>query len=413
MNPPRKILAIAAVVIAANLALLLFVFDKRPGRPNPAAAFNEPGDAASGSEDTAVPVKIVPARRGKLVIKLTSPAEAAAEKKTILKAEVSGRIKSLKVREGKRVREGEVLLELDDEEYALRCERAEALRLRYLSDMFLEMQFAGSPDQPDPKALRRAKESEEELQQAGSLFERGLLSKEAFEMAKKKHELVLIETGLKKEAVQASAKGLTQAEIDVKMALLDLGKTKIRAPFSGVITGIRVSPQETVSAGRDLFTLVDISPVRVLARVLESEAGKIRIGQEAELRFIAYPGKIFQGKVDSVSPVIDPEDKTSEVQIIVENRDEQVKPGMHAEAEIAADIYGDRLILPQEALLVRGGRKLVFVAEDGLALWRYIEVGLENEKCVEVLGGVKEGEMVITEGHLTLVHDAKIRVIEQ
>jgi len=401
-----------AVVTAATLASFLIIFEKRTAPPN-SAALKEPAGDASGSEDTAVPVKIVAARRGNLVIKLRSPAEAAADKKIILKAEVSGRIKSLKVKEGKRVQEGDLLVELDDEEYALRFERAEAIRLRYLSEMFLEMQFAGSPVELDPKALGRAQESEQELQRASSLFERRLLSKEALETAKKKHELVLIETGLKKEAVQASAKGLTQAEIDVKMALLDLSKTRIRAPFSGVITGIRVSPQETVSAGRDLFTLVNISPVRVLARVLESEAGKIRTGQEAELRFIAYPGRIFRGKVDAVSPVIDPQDKTSEVQIIVENREEEIKPGMHAEAEIAAEIYQDRLIVPQEALLVRGGKKLVFVAVGGLAKWRYIEVGLENEKYAEVLAGIKEGEMVISEGHFSLVHDAKIQVIEQ
>lgn len=412
MNTPRKILAITAVVIITNLGLFLFVFDKRPG-PNPAAPGKEPAGTASSGEDTASPVKIVPVRRGKLVITLKSPGEAVAEKKIALKAEVSGRIKNLNIKEGKHVREGEVLLELEDEEYALRFERAEALRLRYLSEMFLEMQFAGSRKELDPKALERVRKSEEELLWAGSLFEKRLLSKEGFEKAKKKHELVLIETGMKKEAVQASAKGLTQAEIDVKIALLDLDKTRIRAPFSGVITGIMVSSQETVSASRDLFTLVDVSPIKILARVLETEAGKIRAGQEADLRFIAYPGKIFRGKVDAVSPVIDPGDKTCEVHIIVENREEQIKPGMHAEVEIAADIYRDRLIVPQEALLVRGGRKLVFVAKESLAKWRYIEVGLENEDYAEVLDGVKEGEMVITEGHLTLVHDAKIQVIKQ
>jgi multidrug efflux pump subunit AcrA (membrane-fusion protein) len=98
------------------------------------------------------------------------------------------------------------------------------------------------------------------------------------------------------------------------------------------------------------------------------------------------------------------------VHIAVENPQEEIKPGMHAEVEIAADIYKDRLLVPQEAVLVRGGRKLVFAVEEGLAKWRYIEVGLENKDYAEVLDGVKEGEMVIVEGHFTLAHDARVQV---
>ena len=85
---------------------------------------------------------------------------------------------------------------------------------------------------------------------------------------------------------------------------------------------------------------------------------------------------------------------------------------MHAEVEIAAEIYEDCLLIPQEAVLVRGGRKMAFVVEDGLAKWRYIQVGHENDDYAEVLEGIKEGEMVIIEGHITLAHDAPVRIVE-
>jgi multidrug efflux pump subunit AcrA (membrane-fusion protein) len=84
--------------------------------------------------------------------------------------------------------------------------------------------------------------------------------------------------------------------------------------------------------------------------------------------------------------------------------------------EIAADIYKDRLIVPQNAVLVRNGRKLVFVVEGPLAKWRYVEIGLENEKAAEILPstepgwGVQPGEQVIVEGHFSLAHDAKVVV---
>jgi RND family efflux transporter MFP subunit len=218
----------------------------------------------------------------------------------------------------------------------------------------------------------------------------------------------LIEAGLKKEEVMAASKGLTQAEIDVKTAELDLAKTKITAPFAGIITEIKVSPGEHLEPGRDLFTLVNISEIKVLAKVLESEVGKMRVGREVDLRFSAYPDKVFKGAVEAISPVVNPEDKTCAVHVVVENPQEEIKPGMHAEVEIAAEVYKDRLLVPQEAVLVRGGRKLVFVVEEGLAKWRYIEVGLENESYAEVLDGVKDGENVIVEGHFTLAHDARV-----
>jgi RND family efflux transporter MFP subunit len=345
-------------------------------------------------------------------MRLESPGEAFTEKMIVLKSEVSGNIKGLNVKEGRHVRAGEILVEIDDQEYRLRWERAEALRLKYLSDLLLDKQFAPPEKVADPAAAERVKKAEQDFSKAGSLYGKGMISREEFEKAKRAYESLLIESGAKQEEVMAAAKGLTQAEIDAQIAELELERTKIRAPFAGIISDIRVSPQENISAGRELFTLVDISQIKVQAKVLESEIGKMKVGYEAALRFSAYPGKTFKGHVEAVSPIVNPEDRTCAVHIAVDNPQEEIKPGMHAEVEIAADIYKDRLLVPQEAVLVRGGRKLVFAVEEGLAKWRYIEVGLENKDYAEVLDGVKEGEVVIVEGHFTLAHDAKVQVTQ-
>jgi RND family efflux transporter MFP subunit len=231
-----------------------------------------------------------------------------------------------------------------------------------------------------------------------------------FALAAQDYEMALIESGMRKEEVMAASKGLTQAEIDVKTAELDLEGTEIRAPFAGIITDIKVSPAEKVEPGRDLFTLVDISGIKVIAKVLESEVGRMRTGRKVDLRFSGCPGRVFRGAVAAISPVVNPEDKTCAVHVALENPREAVKPGMHAEVEIAVEVHRDRLLVPQDAVLVRGGRRLVFVVEEGLAKWRYIEVGLENESYAEVLDGVTEGEMVIVEGHFTLAHDARVNI---
>ena len=361
--------------------------------------------------DLPLPVKVTPARRGDLIIKLRAPGEAVTNKKIIMKAEVSGIIKTLQVEEGMHVKAGELLVELDDEEYRLELERAEASRLKVLSELLVEKRFSPDEDRQlktDSQIIQQAKK---DFEKASELFKKGLISKKQFDKASSEYELTLIESGEKKEEILAASKGLTQAEIEVKRARLNLEKTMIRAPFSGIITDIKISPQEHLTSGRELFTLVNISQIHVQAKVLESEIGRMRVGREVEIKFSAYPGKIFKGQTKAISPIINPEDKTCKVVIEVNNVEEQIKPGMHAEVEIPAEIHQNKLLIPQEAVLIRG-RKLAFVVEEGLAKWRYIQVGLENEDYAEVLEGIEEGELVIIEGHFTLAHDAKVEIIQ-
>jgi len=424
---PKKILLISFLIIAVGILGYFLVLKKGPASGTPAdkVAATPAGTAAgSGSSQSAqdkteaapLPVKAVPARRGELIIKLKSPGEAFTDKKIALKAEVSGVVKNLKAAEGQHVKEGDVLLELDDLEYRLRLERADSLRLKAVSDLFLEKQFATADKEITPAALAKLNKSEADFKQASTAFQKGLLSQADFEKAQKDYELALIEAGRKKDEIMASSKNLTQLEIDVKIARMELEKCRIRAPFAGIITDLKISPREHIDAGRELFTLVNISLIRVKAKVLESEIGKMSVGREVDLRFSAYPGKVFKGAVKAISPIVNSDDKTCAVHITMNNPTEEIKPGMHAEVEIAAEIHKGKLLVPQEAILVRGGRKLLFVVEGDLAKWRYVQIGLENEDYAEILPGerpeetVKEGEMVITEGHFTLAHDTRVTV---
>jgi len=400
------------------VAALSYVFILKNGRTRDGDATAGPTDqpAAPGPagrvEETPLPVKAVIVERGDLVIRIKSPGEAFTEKKTLIKAEVPGVVKEVKAEEGKRVRAGEVLVVLDDRSYRLRLEKAEAERLSRLSEMLLENPFADTERKSPGPMTEELRLSNEEFEKAASRLAVGEIGRAEFGKVRNAHEVLLIQAGLRKDEVQAAVKGLTQAEIEVAMAVMELDKTKVLAPFDGIVTGVKISAGESIGPGQDLFTLVDIREIRVEARVLESEIGRIRTGREADLRFAAYPNRVFRGKVKAVSPVVDPETRTCGVHIVFDNPSGEIKPGMHAEVEIEAEIFKDRLLVPQETVLVRGGRKLVFVVENGQAKWTHIEPGLENERFVEVLEGVKEGDEIITDGHLTLAHDAEVKIVE-
>jgi len=405
----KKILIISLIVIVVAVLAFFIFFRGKPDESEDASA-QASAEEARKVKETPLPVKVVEAQIGDLIIKLKFPGEAVTNMKINMKAEVAGVIKSLNVEESKHVKKGELLVELDDEKYRLELEQEEATRLKVLSELLVEKRFAGPRETrsgPDREKIQKAKDDYEEARRR---FRSGLTSRAEYEKANTEYELSLIESGEKKEEILAATKGLTQAEIRVKAAQMNLEKTKIKAPFSGLIHDIKISPQEHVTSGRELFTLVNIDRIRVHAKVLESEIGKMKVGREVDLKFSAYQGKIFKGEVKAISPVINPQDKTCTVIIDVANPEEEIKPGMHVEVEIAAEIHKDKLLIPQDAVLVRSGRKLAFVVEEGLAKWRYIDVGLENEGYAEVLDGVKEGESVIIEGHFTLAHDARVRI---
>jgi len=405
----KKILIISLIVIVVA-ALAFFIFFRGKPDESEEASAKDSAEEARKVKETPLPVKVVEAKKGDLIIKLKSPGEAVTNMKIDMKAEVAGVIKSLNVEESKHVKKGELLVALDDQKYRLDLELEEATRLNVLSELLVEKRFAEPGETRSGSDLEKIQKAKDDYEEARRRFRSGLTSRAEFEKASTEYELSLIESGEKKEEILAATKGLTQAEIRVETAKMNLEKTKIKAPFSGLIHDIKVSPQEHVTSGRELFTLVNIDRIRVHAKVLESEIGKMKVGREVDLKFSAYPGKIFKGGVKAISPVINPQDKTCNVIIDVANPEEEIKPGMHVEVEIAAEIHKDKLLIPQDAVLVRSGRKLAFVVEEGLAKWRYIDVGLENEDYAEVLDGVKEGESVIIEGHFTLAHDARVRI---
>jgi RND family efflux transporter MFP subunit len=334
-----------------------------------------------------------------------------------MKAEISGKVKRILVKESQHVKKGQVLLELDDREARLNLENSVASRLETLSKFILEQQFAGSSQEgtaPDSEGQSLIKKFEE----VSELYQKGMISQKEFERRSRQMEIDIIKSGAKKDEIMEVSQGLTQAEIQVKQARLALEKSQVRAPFSGIITNIQVSPGQHVSTGSDLFTLVNIDKVQVHAKVLESEIGKMKVGREVELKFSAYPGQVFKGRVHAISPIVDPADKTCNVIVEMVNVDQTVKPGMHAEVEIVAEIYPDRLLVPQDAILTRNQRKLVFVVEGDRAKWKYIAIGLENEEYAEVLptddpgGEIEPGNQVLIDGHFTIAHDARIRIVE-
>jgi len=414
---PKKILVLFLVVVLAG-SLAYFLVVKQGIFSSEKETTDSVSEEAVETTETPLPVKVKKVERGELVIKLRSPGEAVTNQMTAVKTEVSGKLEALYVREGQFVEKSELLVELDNREFRLEVERAEASRLKILSELMLDNQFAEKSTSENALFIKKIEDEKKVYERVYQQYQQGLVSEEEFERVFKKFEMKMIESGQKKDDIMAATKGLTQQEINVKKARLNLEKTRIFAPFSGIVTDIKVTEQQQVTMSYELFTIVNTNRVSVHARVLESEIGKMRIGREVDLFFSAFPDEVIKGKVKVVSPIVNSEDKTCKIIISIDQSGAGIKPGMHAEVEIEAEIFEDRLLVPQEAIVVRSGKKMVFVVEEDMARRRYVETGQENDYFAEVLensnveSGLKEGDVVIVEGHYTLAQNARVRILE-
>lgn len=344
----------------------------------PAQPLVQTSASGSFSTDVAIPVQGTAAVRGDLVMSVSAAGQAEAWQKTVLVAQVNGRIVSLPVREGDGVGSGQVVVGLDGAEYSLAVEEAQAS----LADA--------------QNKLREATLFDDRITDASVRQERS--------------------------AAARVRSGVEAAEVRLRRARLDLTRTRTPSPFAGRVASLKVVPGQWVDRGAELMTIVDLDPIRVEVQVLESEIAHLTPGRTANVSFAAFPGEAFTGRVQTINPIVESGTRTARVTVLVDNPGGRILPGMYARVSLQAQRYADRVLVPRSAILERDRRSMLFVYEpgggDGLAKWRYVTTGLQNETMVEILSegvetdSVKAGEVVLTEGHYTLIHDARVRLVE-
>ncbi|HEY0810638.1 MAG TPA: efflux RND transporter periplasmic adaptor subunit, partial [Longimicrobiales bacterium] len=219
--------------------------------------------------------------------------------------------------------------------------------------------------------------------------------------------------------------GLDQAEVAVAKAKLELGRSRVRAPVGGRVANLKVQPGQWVRPGDELMTVVELSRVKVDVQVLEGQISFLTPGRSARVHFAAFPDEAFVGRIESINPIVDQSTRSARVVVSVPNPGGRLLPGMYARVSLDARRFPDRVLVPRSSILERDRRKMLFVfspAEEGstrgFAKWRYVTTGLENDSYVEIVSSddtemVAPGEIVLTSGHQTLVHDARVRVVSK
>lgn len=380
------VLGAGALILITSGAALIYTLNGNQDQPASATAqqvdsIASEGISSEGSSDLAIPVEGDAAILDTLVLAVSAAGQAAPWREAVISARVAGQVRDVARQENASVGAGASLASIDPAEYELALRDAQA-RHRSAEASYREMTLF------DERITDPAVRAERD------------------------------------KAARAKS-GLEQAEVAVQKAQLELERARVLAPFAGRVASIKVQAGQYVRTGDELMTIVDLNRIKVEVQVLESQIGFLTTGRKARVRFAAFPDEEFAGRIETINPMVDKATRSARVVVSVANPGGRILPGMYARVLLDARRFADRVIVPRNAILERDRRKLLFVFEPGeegstrgLAKWRYVTMGLENETQVEIVENdetemVQPGEIVLTAGHQTLVHDARVRITER
>ncbi len=337
---------------------------------------NGPSPADSAEEANrpalALPVTAQLARDGDLIMHVNTTGQVRSDAVVQLRSAVEGTVQQILVRPGARVARGTTLLQFDPYPFDLAVREAKAkvdeAEQRYLESFLPESLVTGI----GPTAQARV-----------ALMNRA---------------------------------GLAGARLALERVEFQKKNAVITSPVNGIVDAVAVAPGERLGAGSQLFTIVDTRNIRIEAQVLEHDLPNIRVGGEAKVTSAGAPGRTIRGRVDAILPLVDSITRAGRAVIRV-NGDGTLRPGMYADVQLESARLLNRRLVPTRAIIERDGRPLVFVVKDGRAQWTYIVPGMSNGEETEVLPDsgsnvipINAGDEIIVEGHLTLTHDAAVKV---
>lgn len=355
----RPLRASAVLALAISLALAGCGRGEAPGEAQ-AAETGADGEAGERKVE-AVPVEVAAVAKRPIAATYSGTANLEAPAEAQVVAKTSGVLLQLLAEEGDQVKAGQVLARIDPDRPRLEMERARAT-MRKLENNY-----------------RRSQE----------LLASELVSAEASEQIR-----------FDLEAARA-AYGL---------ARLELSYTNIVAPIDGVIAQRSVKQGNLIQLNSSLFRIVDGSRLEAVLNVPERDLAVMKPGLSVRMVADAMPGRVFEGSVDRVSPVVDGGSGTFRVVTRFEG-EEGLRPGMFGRLEVVYDQRADALTVPRAALIEDAGETAVYAVRDGRAVRVPIEVGHLSGELAEVREGLDEGEQVVTAGKITLRDGAAVEVI--
>ena len=377
---------ILAVVLIVTAGLGWSVFIRLREQANPSGRLTGPQSA---------PVEVAQIQRGPITLQRSFSGALEATAEFVVAPKVSGRVERLGVDLADTVKRGQIVAELDNDEYLQAVVQAEA-ELEVARANLVE---AGSALEIAIRGFRR----NEKLRQTGVASESQFDAAKADQLAKQAQ-------------LEVARAQVTRAQASLETAKIRLGYTKVSADWTGgdrqrVVAERYVDEGETVSANTPLLAIVELDPINGVIFVTEKDYTRLQRGQAASLTTDAYPGELFQGRIERIAPVFRQTTRQARVELTIQNPRHRLKPGMFIRATVVLDRVAEATIVPQQALTTRNDRTGVFVIdEDSQSVaWREVKVGIREGERVQVQGKGLIGR-VVTLGQQLLDDGSRITI---
>jgi membrane fusion protein, multidrug efflux system len=350
----RVVTILVVLVIIFLLALPKLNLFKQSG-PKPGASTPTGGGGALSVEALIVKTS---AFDNKLILTGSVQANETVE----LRPEASGKIEEIFFKEGKSVKRGELLVQINDDEIKAQLEKEKFNR---------------------------------KLNEDNEFRQRKLLEKDAISQEEYDNALNRLNTNI----------------ADIKLLEARLSNTRITAPFDGTI-GLRyVSDGAYVTPNTNIATLYNLSPAKIEFAVPGRYSTQVRSGQSIQFQ-IDNDQRIFNGEVYAIEPQVDANTRTLRIRAVADNKNGALLPGQFVKVELILQTVQNAILVPTEAVIPDLNGHKVFVKEEGKAKEVQVKTGVRNESTLEIVEGLTEGDTLLTTGMLQLRSGMKVQAVK-
>ena len=418
MTLPRPLKLTFIILLLVAVGAGLTACNRSNGQGNSATASASPTPAAIQISTTSAVMRQLPRF-------FEANGNLAPNQQADVAAETSGKVAAVGVDLGSSVRRGQMIVKLDDADFRIRVQQAQAqLDQAKATQRQNEAKIGLRPGQkfnpenvPEVAGARSALDlAEKNLRRYEKLVETGDISRSAYDQQKSQRDQLaeqyqaLIHQAQQNYAAVANA----QAAVDAAATQLALAKrnlvyTVVVSPMQGYVSERPADVGEYVSPQQKVATVVNLNPLRVRIDIPEQAISQIHTGESVSVSVAAYPDRNFAGRVARVSPNVTTASRTLTVEADVENPKAELKPGQFATVRILLPQTEPAVLVPQRALRTISGATYVFVIKNGHAEQRLVQSGQAEGDLIELKSGVAADEVVATSNVDQLSDGAAVR----
>lgn len=319
-------------------------------------------------------------------VELTGELRALAQ--VAVAPKISGRLSEVLVDNGDFVKKGQLLARIDDQEIEQQVSRAQA-----------SLRVAEARLKQDKANLENLRS---QLRRSERLYADQLVSLQDLEDLRS--QVQAGEAGLELGEAQ-----INQARADLRELEIQLEQTRLHAPMSGYVGDRTLHPGALVTPSSSIVSVLDLSRLKTIVAAPEQHLRKLRVGLPSRVAVDAYPTESFTGFITRISPLLDPDTRAAEVEIIIPNRQSMLKAGMFVRAAVVIRNV-ESLAIPRESLVTRESQQGVFVIVDGKAHYLPVQIGVSQQGRIQVLEGIEPGREVVAAGSQFLNEGDAVRL---